>query len=359
MTDEPSVETINRREAASGRVSYGDPVVIHDSAVKRVTLVPFFVPRSDGVDLAIRLVSYRRGSGMLDWVVVEEKSLSLDEAAARRLLQGLRSHLRVADEAGDGAYIVVRVAEGTAQLGDQDPQAVARALATALSRPEIVTHLAGAELGSELIGALRGAIRLSEMRNAVARLRELLESGEASEASYQQWCDQHSWAFGNAYVMRDEVRNVAVGDQIDLLLPTVISGYRDIVELKRPDASVLLRDEAHRNWYFSADVSKAIGQCHRYLDILHEAAAVGLRDHPEIVAYHPRATIVIGRSNDWDADQQKALHGLNRRLSGITVMTYDHLLAQGERLLQLLGPADDTSETDIDELASPWVDEPV
>jgi hypothetical protein len=132
------------------------------------------------------------------------------------------------------------------------------------------------------------------------------------------------------------VRNIPAGDHLDLLLPTVIAGFRDIVELKRPDMPVLNWDKAHRNFYFSADSSSAIGQCHRYLDVLHEDASQGLRDHPEIVAYHPRATIVIGRSADWREDQHRALHGLNRRLNGITVMTYDQLLAQGERLVQML-----------------------
>lgn len=147
------------------------------------------------------------------------------------------------------------------------------------------------------------------------------------------------------------MRDITSGDHLDLLLPTVISGYRDIVELKRPDMRVLLYDEDHRNFYFSADVSRAIGQCHRYLDVLHEVAAKGLRDHPEIVAYHPRGIIVIGRSAEWSLEHLKALHGLNRRLSGVTVMTYDQLLAQGERLVEMLGAqAMDRDETALDEL---------
>lgn len=136
--------------------------------------------------------------------------------------------------------------------------------------------------------------------------------------------------------MRDDVRDISASDRLDILLPAVISGYRDIVELKRPDMTVLLFDEKHRNYYFSADVSKAVGQCHRYLDVLQEVAAEGLRDHPEIVAYHPRAIIVIGRSAEWSRDASRALHGLNSRLAGLTVMTYDQLLAQGERLVQML-----------------------
>ena len=95
-------------------------------------------------------------------------------------------------------------------------------------------------------------------------------------------------------------------------------------------------DASHRNYYFGVETSKALGQVHRYLDVLHDVAANGLRDHPDIVAYHPRAIVVIGRSNAWQAEQRRALQGLNSRLNGITVMTYDQLLAQGERLVDVL-----------------------
>ncbi len=269
---------------------------------------------------------------------MEDKSLSLGEQAARKLLRALGSHLKVAESGEDGSYLVVRVSEGTAYLGAHDPAKVPQALTRVLSQPEIVEHLEKTELSAELLTALRGAIRLSEMRAAVATLRQHLTSGECDESIYQAWCEQHSWAFGNAYVVRDEVRNISTGDKLDLLLPTVIAGYRDLVELKKPDMHVVLYDESHRNYYYSSDVAKAIGQCHRYLDVLHEVAANGLRDHPEVVAYHPRAIIVIGRSSDWDEAKLKALHGLNRRLSGVMVMTYDQLLAQGERLVDMLCP---------------------
>ena len=52
-------------------------------------------------------------------------------------------------------------------------------------------------------------------------------------------------------------------------------------------------------------------------------------------------------------EQLKALHGLNLRFSGVTVMTYDQLLAQGERLVEMLGSqAKDQDETPLDELPS-------
>jgi len=312
-------------------------------------LIPFFIPHSDHSELAVKLVTYAKAPPPDDWVLVEQKSISIGEASSRKLLTALRTRLAVAESGEAGNFLVIRVAEGTAQLGTHDPAKVAAALTKVLSQDEIVQHLQGTELSTELISAFRGAIRLNEMRTAVSQLRKLLDEGEGSEPVYQDWCEKHSWAFGNAYVLRDEVREISTGDALDLMLPSVIAGYRDIVELKRPDMPVLYYDEPHKNYYFSADVSKAIGQCHRYLDVLHEVAAKGLRDHPEIVAYHPRAIIVIGSSRQWPEDRLRSLHGLNRRLSGITVMTYDHLLAQGERLVEMLGPKAD-SAPDFDPL---------
>lgn len=334
------VKAIARHEARKSGVQYGDPVILHESSKQRITFVPFFIARSDGTDLSVKIQTYRKMDPPQEWVLVDDKSVSMNEAAARKLHLALKDHLAVADETdGAGAYLLVRLDEGTAQLSAHDPSTVAEALTKILGQPEIAKHLNHTELSTALIGAMRGAIRLQEMSEAVAQLRSHLESGDASESTYQTWCEAHSWAFGNAYVVRDAVRTVAAGDRLDILLPTVMSGYRDLVELKRPDMDVLIWDSVHRNYYFSSELSKAVGQCHRYLDVLGEVAKVGLQDHPEIVAYHPRAIIVIGRSIDWPAEQQKALHGLNARLSGITVMTYDHLLNQGERLVQMLGSA--------------------
>jgi hypothetical protein len=348
-------EAIRIRQAKSGKVSFSDPIVLRDSSKRQVVVVPFFIPRTDHTELAIKIVSYLKQRPPISWTVIEEKSVSLSEEASRKLLSALQTHLKVAETGEGGSFLLIRVSEGTANLTEHDPAKVAKALTSVLGQPEIVEHLKNTELSAELLTALRGAIRLSEMRRAVSQLREFLVAGESDEDVYQTWCEKHSWAFGNAYVLRDSVRDISAGDRLDLLLPTVIAGYRDIVELKRPDMRVMNWDEAHRNHYFSSEVAKAIGQCHRYLDVLHEMAAQGLRDHPEIVAYHPRAIIVIGRSNDWDVSKLRDLHGLNRRLSGIMIMTYDQLLAQGERLIDILSPRQESRQNSQD-LQHEWTD---
>jgi len=335
------VQKVVRKTAGSGKIDYAPPVVLNETSKSKLHAMAWFIRRSDGrTEFSLKLEGFLKPKNN-PFIEDKAKTLTLSETASLQLLKYLQTHIPVAAQADAGEFILIRVSNGEASLTGHDPQVLVGALTKVLSQAELVQHLSTTELTHELSTALRGSLRLSEMRSAVADLRASLGRGEASEQVYQTWCEKHCWAFGTAYVVRDDVRAISTGDNLDLLLPNVIAGYRDIVELKRPDKDVLVYDSAHRNYYFSADVSRAIGQCHRYLDTLHEVAKDGLRDHKEVVAYHPRATVVIGRSHQWNEEQHRALHGLNGRLHGITVMTYDHLLAQGERLLEMMTPSED------------------
>ena len=327
------------RRLAARNVDYSSPVVLHESGKSKVTVVPFFVKRSSGeVDTSIKLQGYEKvKSSFINSLIEKEgKTLNLDAAATRRLHAALSTFYEAANGAAGQSFLTLPIGTGVADLSGHNPEQVARALVKALESNEVVEHLQNTDISIELALALRQSVKLREMQCAVAELRENLNSGQVEESIYQGWCEKHSWAFGNMYVLRDELRDIGPHDSLDLLIPGVVTGYRDIIELKRPDKQVVLEDASRRSWYFSSDVSKAIGQCHRYLDLLGDVARRGLNDHPEIIAYHPRATIVIGRSSDWTREMQQGLHGLNARLSSIQVMTFDHLLARAERMLELV-----------------------
>ena len=56
----------------------------------------------------------------------------------------------MAEESEDGKFLVIRVEEGTAAIGDHDPIKVVSALTKVLSQEEIIEHIAGAELNEDL-----------------------------------------------------------------------------------------------------------------------------------------------------------------------------------------------------------------
>ncbi len=192
---EDDFASIERKKSRSEKVDYGDPIVLHETSRTRVKLVPFFIKRTEGTSTSVKVITERKIKWPHDWAVVEEKSMTLNEPAGRQLLKGLKNVFAVAQEDEEGEYVVIRIGDGSAELSDQDPAKVAGAVAKVLNRKEISKHLVDAELGDELVQALRGAIRLKEMRSAVAKLRALLDSGTADESAYQKWCEEHTWAF--------------------------------------------------------------------------------------------------------------------------------------------------------------------
>lgn len=221
------------------------------------------------------------------------------------------------------------------RLASDGQLAFLKVAAELLQNPNLLHRLAARESG-QLTMLVGTALRAFDLRVAVDELVTLLGDGAVHERVYQDWCDRHSWAFGNAHVLRDDVRRLDSENIVDMLLPDLV-GHRDIVELKRPDEDVLCWDRSHRTFYFSAPTSKAIGQVHKYIDKLHDVAREGLAGYPHIVAYHPHARIVIGRSHDWSDEKTRALRGLNDRLHGVAIMTYDHLLAQAQQVLATVG----------------------
>ncbi len=327
---------IHRQSARSGRTSYADPVVIRSTKQGLFEVLLQFIKHTSRPDeVAPKFLLWKKTSnGQYKMGFPTEFTLTHAETIA--LKRVLEDGLALADESADGDYLVLRLDQQATDLAGHDPQAVGAALIRLLSSNDVLDAVMDAPEVLALAQRAQGALRVQELTDAIGELEGMLNRGVADEQAYQVWTEQHSWVFGNIYAVRDSVRSIALGDSLDHLLPSTATGLRDIFELKRPDMDVLGYDGTHKSFFWSRHTSQAIGQCHRYLDALHEFAANGLRDNPEVVAYHPRAAIVIGRSHDWQMERTKALHGLNARLHGVQVMTYDHLLAQTKRMLDIL-----------------------
>lgn len=334
MPSSDSSSIVSRESTTKDGVERLNPIILSESSRTKVVLWGWYIHHSDHIEFSAKIQTLRKSQN--DWFELEDKTITLSSEATLKLAYELPKLVCAAQEGSPGDYLIVKLTEDNADLDRLNPDEVIASLFNVLNRKPIIEHLNGKELGSELARALQYSVRLSEMKAAMLELRELLDSGEALEKHYQSWCEKHPWAFGNQFVVSDEIRSIGIHDQVDMLVPRILAGFRDIIELKRPDMEILAYDAAHRDYYFTRDASMAIGQCHRYLDKFVEAARHGLDDASHIVAYHPEATIVMGRMKGWDQEKNKALHGLNSRLSGVRLITYDHLLAQGDNLVEYL-----------------------
>ena len=335
---------VNKKQAKGNEnIEYGETAVLHSSNQSEITVLPFFIKQSDPTkerDLRIKLERKRIVSGF----PVEVCEINMNEKAILRLRDKLNELLALKKIPDNGNFLLVKLGDGQqVDLSGLDSSDVAKALVSVLENDEIIEHIDAIDFSDNLAFAFRNSIKIKSLIKAMDELEAALET-ESGEQYYQEWCERNGWIFGNQYVMKDTERSISRNDNVDLLATSVVSGFRDIIELKKPTFTVLVRDTSHESYYFSAEVSKAIGQCHRYLDVFSEEAVAGLRDNREIVAYHPRATIVIGRSNDWNDNQHRALHGLNSRMNGISILTYDHLLLQGRRLIDMLRNTQDDQD---------------
>lgn len=132
--------------------------------------------------------------------------------------------------------------DGTADLGNTNPEAITKALLPVMSQDGIAEHFRGKEVSSKSPQALRYSVRLEEMKTAMAELRANLDGEVVLESVYQKWFESHPWAFGNQFVVNDAIRNVFAQDTVDMLMPRILAGYRDIIELKQPSITVLQYD---------------------------------------------------------------------------------------------------------------------
>jgi hypothetical protein len=192
----------------------------------------------------------------------------------------------------------------------------------------------------EIIQKIDSAVKYIRMEKSLNWLRAKIDE-DVDESVFQKWFDENTWIFGKNYVDRVAKRTIGLQSRADLIYISV-DGFADLVELKKSilPRRILLPDSSHNSFYPSQELSRALAQAMRYLQVIedHRLQLVRLVKIPVL---RPTITIIIGRSNDWDDPMKEQLRILNSTLLNIKVLTYDHLLAMGENILQLYAPAEE------------------
>jgi len=84
-----------------------------------------------------------------------------------------------------------------------------------------------------------------------------------------------------------------------------------------------------------SDLIKAVTQASKYIhEVEREADSIKFFERVGgVKTIKPRCTLIYGRSNDWNEDQQEAFRILNSSYHNLSIMTFDHVLARAKRIL--------------------------
>jgi hypothetical protein len=156
-----------------------------------------------------------------------------------------------------------------------------------------------------------------EIDSVSAELKQLIESGVAEESRYQQWLENHPWAFGAQYSAVQSHARLDDQNIPDFSGVRVRDGSRDILEIKSPHLTLF-----RANGEFATGFNSAWNQCERYLDFARQESGYLLRQR-ELRFENPRCYLVAGRN--LTQEQLAAVRAKERMNPAITFLTYNDL----------------------------------
>lgn len=192
---------------------------------------------------------------------------------------------------------------------------------------------------NNLFQKLKISVYQRSIEEFVTRLEESYHETKGDD-SWQAWIYKNRWLFGSQYGELIQKERVGFDNIPDFLLLTG-DGFLDVLEIKKPSATILVEDESHPGSYrWSAEVSEALGQSDHYLTEMNShhleiSQRIKERHNLEINAIKPRAIVLIGKSENWSHKKRERFRSLNQLLHGIEVISYTDLLRRGQNLIRL------------------------
>ena len=181
------------------------------------------------------------------------------------------------------------------------------------------------------IFSLQGQVR----RNAIQEF-EVMLGQDLLEKEWQEWFKGNDWVLGSEFVEIIDERTIDQEHIADYLMKAY-DGFLDIVEIKRPHDGLQFwaKNKDRDNHVPSSDLIRAIAQSTKYIyEVERESNSVKFQKRVgDTKVIKPRCTLIFGRSNDWDDEQNEAYRILNSSYHNLTIMTYDHVLNRAKRIL--------------------------
>lgn len=136
----------------------------------------------------------------------------------------------------------------------------------------------------------------------------------------------------NTYAAVVEKQSVSIGGKYPDFMLVDAYGYVDIYEIKKPQTPVLQYDSGRKNYYWTAELAKAISQTEKYLDEVSKnrlqiADNIRRNGNSDVCLVRPRGFIVVGNRKDLNnQDMKDDFRILNDSLKNIDILFFDDLL---------------------------------
>jgi hypothetical protein len=184
------------------------------------------------------------------------------------------------------------------------------------------------------INLLKASAQIESLKELAAELEKEIANTHA-ESWWQDYIKGKILIIQQGYIRAIEKMNVAIGNTKfpDFALVTH-DNYLDILEIKKPNTDILKFDAGRSNYFFDAEISRAIIQVENYLSNLerHGSDVRGfIKDTYKIdlKVVRPRGIILAGDARGLTEQKQRDdFRLLSHGLKHITIVTYDELLTR-------------------------------
>lgn len=178
---------------------------------------------------------------------------------------------------------------------------------------------------------LKASTQIESLKELAADLLKEMDAGHA-ESWWQSYVQGKILLIQQGYIRSIEKMNISIGNTKfpDFSLVTH-DNYLDILEIKKPDTPVLKLDASRGNYFWDAEISRAVIQLENYLDtVSRHANAVRsyILDEYDLnlKVVRPRGIILAGDARKFTtAKQRDDFRLMSQGLKNITILTYDEL----------------------------------
>ena len=192
------------------------------------------------------------------------------------------------------------------------------------------------------LSASKKAAEVVYLDKIVQEFEKKLKAAAQNEHAWQEFIRKYILIFNSNYASSLEKLSIALrGKYPDFVLIDAYN-YLDIYEIKKPSTPLLKKDESRGNYYWDAEIAKAISQVENYISLADknsDALRVEIKKYKglDIRVLKPRGFIIAGRRSQLvDEVMEDNFRLLNSALKNVEVILYDDLLGNLKNFLKRL-----------------------